>query len=69
MEPVFAHCGILPNNSASKQSVTGRARPPLALGDDLQRRPPHSIQNNMLIMFAESRSLRRKLVPHPADAG
>jgi hypothetical protein len=31
--------------------------------------PPHSIQNNMLIMLAESRSLRRKLVRHPADAG
>src|ERR1700730_7142760 len=30
---------------------------------------PHSIQNNMLIMLAESRSLRRKLVRHPADAG
>jgi hypothetical protein len=29
----------------------------------------HSIQNNMLIMLAESRSLRRKLVRHPVDAG
>jgi hypothetical protein len=28
-----------------------------------------SIQNNMLIMLAESRSLRRKLVRHPVDAG
>jgi len=31
--------------------------------------PRHSLQNNMLIMLAESRSLRRKLVRHPADAG
>src|ERR1700730_16317937 len=30
---------------------------------------PHSIQNNMLIMLAESRFLRRKLVRHPVDAG
>jgi hypothetical protein len=29
---------------------------------------PHSIQNNMLIMLGESRSLRRKLVRHPGDA-
>ena len=28
-----------------------------------------SIQNNMLIMLAESRSLRRKLVRHSVDAG
>jgi hypothetical protein len=30
---------------------------------------PQSIQNNLLIMLAESRSLRRKLVRHPVDAG
>jgi hypothetical protein len=31
--------------------------------------PPHSIQNNMLIMLAESRHRRCKLLRHPAYAG